>query len=69
MHYFPYPLDVSKTNTKKKKKQKTIYKNLSQIKNDIITMNPTTITSKPVVIVASEVTERPLKPTNQCSIM
>jgi hypothetical protein len=32
-------------------------------------MNPTTITAKPVVIVVSEVTEKPLNPTNQCSIM
>jgi hypothetical protein len=30
-------------------------------------MNP--INAKPVVIVASEVTEKPLNPTNQCSIM
>ena len=27
------------------------------------------ITAKPIVIVASEVTEQPIKPTNQCSIM
>jgi len=30
-------------------------------------MNP--ITAKPIVIVASEVTEQPINPTNQCSIM
>jgi hypothetical protein len=30
-------------------------------------MNP--IIAKPIVIVASEVTEDPIKPTNQCSIM
>ena len=27
------------------------------------------ITAKPFVIVASEVTEKPINPTNQCSIM
>jgi hypothetical protein len=32
-------------------------------------MNPTTITSKPVIIVSSELTEKPANPTNQCSIM
>ena len=32
-----------------------------------IKMNPTT--AKPIVIIASEVTEEPIKPTNQCSIM
>jgi len=30
-------------------------------------MNPTV--AKPIVIVASEVTEKPLNPTNECSIM
>jgi hypothetical protein len=32
-------------------------------------MNPTTATIKPVIIVTSDVTEKPFKPTNQCSIM
>uniref|UniRef100_U9SPL6 Uncharacterized protein n=1 Tax=Rhizophagus irregularis (strain DAOM 181602 / DAOM 197198 / MUCL 43194) TaxID=747089 RepID=U9SPL6_RHIID len=33
-------------------------------------MNPTIITSKPIVIVASEITEKPDgNPTNSCSIM
>jgi hypothetical protein len=32
-------------------------------------MNPTTATSKPVVIVSSGTTEKPANPTNQCSIM
>ena len=31
-------------------------------------MNPTTITAKPVVIVSSEVTEKPGQPTNGCSM-
>ncbi len=30
-------------------------------------MNP--INAKPIVIVSSEVTEKPIHPTNQCSIM
>jgi hypothetical protein len=32
-------------------------------------MNPIIVTSKPVVIVSSELTEKPANPTNQCSIM
>jgi hypothetical protein len=33
-------------------------------------MNQTTITAnKPIIIVTSELTEPPAKPTNQCSIM
>jgi len=63
----------SSNNKKKFKEQKTnqtkqflkIFSNKIPIK-----MNPKIITSsKPVVIVASEVTEKPLNPTNQCSIM
>jgi hypothetical protein len=42
---------------------------LKKSQNSKSKMNPTKITAKPVVIVASEVTEKPLQPTNQCSIM
>lgn len=53
---------LNRTNQASKSKSQ----NLSQIKIQIlIKMNPTTITSKPVVVVASKATEKPLNPSNQ----
>ena len=50
-----------------KTKQNKNLLTFSHKKTKQIKMNP--VIAKPVVIVASEVTEKPLEPTNQCSIM
>jgi len=53
---------ISLKNSKINETNKTLIKKQINTK-----MNP--IAVKPIVIVASEVTENPIKPTNQCSIM
>ena len=66
---FPHQITSSNNENKSNKQKKIKQTNFS--KTNLIKMNPTNVNviSKPVIIVASEVTEKPLNPTNQCSIM
>ena len=62
---FKFTHQISSKNSKINETNKTLK---TLIKKQINTeMNP--IAVKPIVIATSEVTENPIKPTNQCSIM
>jgi hypothetical protein len=63
---YKFPHQITEQNLNQAKQKKKLFKYF-QIKTSQVKMNP--ITTKPVVIVTSEVTEEPINPTNQCSIM